>query len=547
MRRMILLFGVLMSGFCLGACSGSGADPGTESSEVTGTTTAETGESALASESDAGSAAAEGSWTKDVVLQDPWTPETTADAAEGDGGEASDGKLSVTASEALPLKLCLEQKNEKPEGYSSYEGGVEAEWGIVYPAEGEDLPEAARKALEEYNGRMEERAKKELAEGKVRQAAYQALEEGQDYIYLTSWLGMQAGRMDTRVMSWVERVYRYNREYEPNYYEVHGVTLDTQTGRRLALGDIFTDTSGLAERIFSYEESRNQIRRNHGVPEEIQALLQEAIDGERDDGSFAWCLRADSVEFRMIIDAGEEKDTFHYDVHVYLPLRDCGDILREPEEKVPYDYLEQYDAPVMADILGLEMPRDSEGKNYWPVYVVQKNGARYLWGCREEKTAVYALEEDGPVFSGEVLGEPGYVENSCFYLTADPEDMSLHARVSLLQELFLTAEARVGADGMPERKDLFYPEANPAPIMTGKGFAAETFADRESTEMEQGTVPEHTSLQIIRTNGTTFADAECPDNGRLYRLYLEGSDEEGWTVNGHPQEEVIAHIGWWEE
>ncbi|MCR5370095.1 MAG: hypothetical protein K6E83_05250, partial [Clostridium sp.] len=511
---------------------GDNAEKPGDNAEKTGGNTENPGEGGLSQE---------GTWTKDIVIQDSWTP-----GKPGADGEMAAEGLSIDASEALPIKIRLEQNNEALEGYDSYSGGVEAEYGLAAWDSEAEIPPAVKDALEDYNERMKARASQELSEGKVRHEAYQAAEEGQDFIYLTSWFGMQSGRMDTQMVSWVERVYRYNREYEANYFEVHGVTLDTQTGRKLSLSDIFTDVSDLGKRAFSYEENWKSAKRNHMEREDAEKFLQEAIDGNRDDGSFAWCVFPDGVEFRMVIDDTGAREPFHYDLHTFLPFSGCGDILRDGVTGVSYDYLGEYGSHAVSDIMGTELPKTPDGGNYYYAYLAQKNGKRYFLGCDDERTNVYAVGENGLEEAGSVLGELGSSLNSEFFTMPDPENFRLNCRVSLLQELFLHADARLGEDGLPERRDLFYTESNPAPIIFSGDTPAEVFENRESVKPEKGTLP-RSDMFVIRTDGETFVDAEDNDDGRIYRLYIGGNDEDGWTVNGRPADEVIGHIGWWEE
>ena len=83
----------------------------------------------------------------------------------------------------------------------------------------------------------------------MRHKAYQGL-FSMESIYLISWISMRIGRSDTRVFSYIEEVYRYNREKEPDFYEVHGHTIDPVTGQALSLNDFFTSVEALPSLIF---------------------------------------------------------------------------------------------------------------------------------------------------------------------------------------------------------------------------------------------------------------------------------------------------------
>ena len=61
-----------------------------------------------------------GSWTKDVTLEDTFTSNTSLSAL-------APVTLSVKAEEAQAIRVRLMEEEMKVEGYTSYEGGVEAD------------------------------------------------------------------------------------------------------------------------------------------------------------------------------------------------------------------------------------------------------------------------------------------------------------------------------------------------------------------------------------------------------------------------------------
>ena len=90
-------------------------------------------------------------------------------------------------------------------------------------------------------------------------------------------------------------------------------------------------------------------------------------------------------------------------------------------------------------------------------------------------------------------------------------------------------------------------KTNPMPIITGPAFVAEIFEDSDSTESSTGTVPEHSILTIVRSDGESFIDCITEDGDQIARLFVKKDDAGEWTVNGHPADEVIAQQGWMEE
>ena len=60
-------------------------------------------------------------------------------------------------------------------------------------------------------------------------------------------------------------------------------------------------------------------------------------------------------------------------------------------------------------------------------------------------------------------------------------------------------------------------------------------------------MPKYSVLTILRTDGETFVDCSIDNEDPIARLYLESNENGGWTVNGHPMDEVIEYQGWLEE
>ncbi len=533
-------------------------------------------------------------WTTAVTLQDEWTP-----AASPDGQP-----FTLPASEAVPVEVVLEQKEDRLDGYSSSEGGVGAEYALVSLREGPDAvetpadgrEEAAQQlqtaravigeALEDLNDRIGEHVSRELTEGPDRHAAYQATRKEPSYIYLTSWISPQIARCDTQMLSYVLETYRYDRGFETDYYEVHGVTIDAQSGRRLSLEDLFSDLEPLPDLVWEALE----INRRSGVTgsqkdAEIE-LLRAAIKGGRDDGSFAWMTYPEGLEFRIVLRTHGQPgsvDEKHQEYKAFVPFRLCEGILREQIAPVSYDHLYWYSRTDVKRIFGADVPTGMEGDGGdgggntpggangtagtgdgsmepaeaphkpYTFYVGQVNGQAFLYGCYEGYTDVYRVETSGVTFVpvGSTPGEFYTVLSHNAYTMPDVQDLDLRCTMETIQELFLAGSAHLGGDGLPVLNSLFRIRGSQPVIGTGESFEAELFTDEEAAESSLGTVAPYASLDLCRTDGRSFLDAYVHDNvlpeDTICRLYIGGSEEDGWTVNGRPMEEVIGHMGYFEE
>ncbi len=524
-------------------------------------------------------------WSTAVTLQDEWTPE--ADEGAGGTGDASPAGLALPASEAAPVTVVLEERKDSLDGYTSYEGGVGAEYAVASLAEAPETsghPQTAHAvigtALEELNVQVEDHVRRELAEGPDRHAAYQAAKKETTYIYLTSWVSPQIARCDTQMLSYVLETYRYDRGFETDYYEVHGVTIDAQDGRRLTLTDIFTDLEPLPALVWDALEINRRSGAARSQREAEIELLRAAMEGGRDDGSFAWMVYPEGLEFRIVLrTAGQpgSADERHQEFSAFLPFSLCREILREQLDTVPYDYLNWYSRTDVKRILGAGVPTgmgsnpgtgsgrlepaEAPHKPY-TCYLGQVNGQTYLYGCDDEYTDAYRVEtseaaddSQTPAASftlvGSTQGEFYMVRSHNAYTMPDVGALDLRCTMETIQELFLDGSARLGEGGLPVMNGLFRIR-NSQPIMgNGEGFEAELFADDDATESRLGTIAPYASLDLCRTDGVSFLDAYVRDDalpeGTICRLYIGGSEETGWTVNGRPMEEVFGHMGYWED
>ncbi|MBO4887294.1 MAG: hypothetical protein J5589_03160 [Firmicutes bacterium] len=501
-------------------------DPGTQSSGTSGT-----GETS--------------SWTKDITLQDPFIPSTSLSSVQP-------VTLSVKAEEAQAIRVQLMEEEMKVDGYTSYEGGVEADvsFAEIDPVtyEGLNVSIAGLEGeIKRFNEASKTRAAREQAEGRMRHKAYQATKAEEDYIYLTSWISMKIGRADTQVFSYVEDIYRYNREYEPDFYEVHGHTIDPVSGQALSLNDFLTDTSDLGSRIYDAMEPYSWWTDAYGSKEDLVPILQAAVDGCRDDGSFAWMVYPHGFEFYLVLSTKESGRIGHSKLSFQVPFEVWADILRPGIYEVTYDYLNWVSPKLFPDIWGMKLPIHESGEFYMSHYLVQKNGKRYLYALKDEYTTIYTVDNGSLTKVGEVLGTPYWMRGREYFSTPDPECFEVSCLVMMSQELYLRGYARVGEDGIPEMLGLFEYRGNSIPFANQIAFEAETFADSEATEFTVETVPEYTDFVIFRSDGKTFIDCGTYNSDKIYRLYVTGSEEEGWVINGIPKDELLAYEQYWEE
>ena len=483
-------------------------------------------------------------WTKDVPIGSSFTPQTKL-------SEVPLLPLGITADEAEPIRLELWEEEDRVSGIDSSAGGVEADVSYAKISDEslkglEDVDlSPLKQALEEWNNQARARAELEKEEGVRRHRVYQSLEKETKYIFLTSWISMQVARCDTQMVSYMSEVYRYNRNYEPNFYEIHSVTMDPLTGKRYSLNDFFTDTQQLADKIAEAYLAKYQ--KDALTQEQTQLVenMRQAIEGCRDDGSFAWVVYPEGIQFVAVGEKKWDDGTLVHDLtRIFVPFLACEDFLREDITEVSYDYLYDIEYTMLPMTLGFEAPEKDDGSFYTMLFLGQKNGEKYIYACEEEYTLTFAIWDE-PVYMSETVGEIASRYNERYFTMYDPERIPLACQVSLSQELFLEGWGRIAEDGTLE-KDGLLTNRGGMPFCFIESVEAEIFPDEESTESEMGVVEPNDYLTVIRSDGETFIDC-LMEAGTVCRLYIEGSPDEGWWINGIPKIDIVGNEGYFEE
>ena len=522
---MVLLVGCSRLGFLFRRPQPG--DSGNEGSDgSTSTTTSQPSDNS-------GGGAGDKTWTKDVLLTDDFTPTQELSAVEP-------VEISTAIADAVSVQINFEEQNVKAEGIDSRSGGVDADYSVMSAKEGVSLPAGTAAYLSDWNARALERAKTEVEEGVIRREAYLEKDKS-DYLFISSWVCLRIERSDSQIFSAYELVYRYNREQEPNFYEIHGVTIDAVSGKALSLNDFFTDVEALKPALITAIETQGVNKWPADTSEDLAERIMKAIRGCRDDGSFAWTIGPAGFEFEYIC----AYQTNHHLKRIFVPFNLCEGFLREGVTEVPYDYMVCLDNTLL-QTMGIEMPVIPEdGSAYFKEYVGQKDGVRYLYGSDEGKTDIYTV--DGTMLST-IVGEirsPYYWEP---YTTIDPENIVVDREWNTFIWIDLTGQARLTDGGALEMIGLFTTNSNPMPFSNILECEAETFDGLLATESHLEKMPTPTYLMVVRSDGATFIDC-YGDRGdeKVYRLYIGGSEEDGWTINGVPEEQWIGHKGYFEE
>ena len=261
-------------------------------------------------------------WKKDITLQDPWVPTQ-------DLGSFPYKEITVPASEAVPVEITLESLELASDQIDTAQGEVKSSYDQA------DMDDTAKEKypkvwsdLKKYNEFARQSAIDEITEGETRFKAYR--DENADHaLSLISATGIELKRSDSGIVSYFRSVHRKNLGFEPDYYEVYGRTIDAASGRVLTLNDILTDTSGLAPMIWD-GLVKSGIRTDSDPDKEtVIELLETAIQGCRDDGSFGWALDPTGIEFDLIESRSDGDKIIHTRERAFIPFSAFGQTLRD--------------------------------------------------------------------------------------------------------------------------------------------------------------------------------------------------------------------------
>ena len=261
-------------------------------------------------------------WKKDITLQDPWVPTQ-------DLGSFPYKEITVPASEAVPVEITFESVELASDQIDTAQGEVKSSYDQA------DMDDTAKEKypkvwsdLKKYNEFARQSAIDEITEGETRFKAYRN-ENADHALSLISATGIELKRSDSGIVSYFRSVHRKNLGFEPDYYEVYGRTIDAASGRVLTLNDILTDTSGLAPMIWD-GLVKSGIRTDSDPDKEtVIELLETAIQGCRDDGSFGWALDPTGIEFDLIESRSDGDKIIHTRERAFIPFSAFGQTLRD--------------------------------------------------------------------------------------------------------------------------------------------------------------------------------------------------------------------------
>ena len=464
--------------------------------------------------------------------KDTWT-------AEKKLSEIPAEPLTVSAEDAQPVKVTLDISEKDNDGWSFQEGGMSVTTAEAIISG--SAPDSVQKIFDEYNENLFAERDAQIEEGYQKWLEYRKKNRGSKFISINTDIGLHIERADTSIVSFVIDRYYFFRDFEPSVYEIHGKTYDAATGRELSLNDVVSDTSILPDLICVELENTSSYREGKYSVEGFKNRIAESIEGCRDDGHFAWAIGNYGIEFWFSTPFYQNEYIMKH--HVTVPFESLSGVLKDGFGRPSYDSVSAVSFSNVSKMFGAQDPLP-DSKN---AYVVRKSGKDYIYKEDGGETAVFEFKDGAFSEIGRVLG----TVYEKYYVTAgkviDPDEMELRSGAILIRDLSLTGKAYVGDDGIPVLTNGLYEVSRGVePVSLTKDITVQVFDDGNDTSPEERQVEAYTNLDFSRSDGKTFVDFETPE-GQVIRLFIEGSEESGWKVNGYDIDEVLDLNGYIEE
>lgn len=371
-------------------------------------------------------------------------------------------------------------------------------------------------------------------------------------------------RADTSAVSVLYTFYEF-RGGAHGYTDFYPWNYDTKSGKVLELDDVTTDRAALVE------------------------LLKEALKTEYPDMDWSEEKDALAVDADFHWSLGYKGINFYFGSYVLGSYADGPQIVTVPFAGNEAIFVPEYiEVPAsygveMSSMVPLYEDIDGDGSleklmywgdNYeydaWQTVTVMEgdrqgsvdlNNAYYL-GCTLMKSGgesyIYAetmsdndyfsitvikLGPDGPEKAGEIGAGRSYEGMAGEYpwlrlVLTDPENFDLDMRTWILSTLNITANYRMGADGMPEKKGTgdWY-DYNNKRELTLKQDHTFPVVDNEGNEVGTADLAAGTKIRLLRTDDKSYGDASL-DDGRIIRIYI-GSKEWPYSVDGVSQDDLF--------
>lgn len=395
-----------------------------------------------------------------------------------------------------------------------------------------------------------------------RETAQEIGADGEYLLELVYESNFTVRRADTNFVSLLYRSYRYAGGVHPSGYYT-GVTLDSRTGERMALTDIFTDAAVLAQAIM------DELYANYPAEAFYDGVNTASMQQNIEADLLQWVL--DPAGLTVIFPEYEIAPYAAGTITVSIPyswypeqfdirctqLPAAYAVELDPLSAVPVffdvdaadDYLDTvavelvmqdawYAEQVLVDINGSEHVLLDQVIGWQRIFLLRlEDGGTgvYLFAGDGPQTNLYirTLNSDGICGTDELFGADlpsRYIQEDGIYieLLTDPGNFRLSFFVEMLSSMFGTQTFRAQPDGAPIRQQEVYTLESDIVLTLLQPMTFETGGPGEASGEKE--FPAGTQFTFLATDGEGWVDMSS-DTGETVRIYVDKSD---WPdrVNG---------------
>ena len=395
--------------------------------------------------------------------------------------------------------------------------------------------------------------------------------QGEEYnpVYCGADAKVYLQRADNYIVSLLEGVEKYTGGVHPDYF-VNGINYKSDSGEKLKLSDVLTDTKELPSIL------EKKITEKYS--DVAFSYLKDTFSKYKED-EFTWTIDYQGITFWFSpyeiasfavgtlsakIWFDEYPDMFNKayaeapeNYVMTLPMRQKldFDLNRNDDKKdcIEIDtMLDEYGSYNMLSVTANGKTfTDEDGYAYdFDVYLAHIGDKNYIYSDASSDNdyhmfCTWDVNGDTPEIVQELSGtevdyeyiEEGFEEGTVYKQAFNnPEFLRLETRFEILGTRGATATYKLSEkDGKPEMTDKAHTFNYGHDVKTAIPLEAELLPDMDKTELPAGT-----SLTPYQTDGKTFVDLKT-ENGSVVRLNIDASN---WpiTVKGIPEDECFEEL-----
>ena len=345
------------------------------------------------------------------------------------------------------------------------------------------------------------------------------------------------------------------------FTDYSAVTFDSQTGTKLKLEDVVTDTGRFQEIIAdrlkkNYPDLDGDLETDGLMEEMAWTLGYQGIDVWYPAGSLA-SYAAGPLHAQILFSEEEKLFNEKYmevPAAYSIPMSDSETLYYDLEGKGEVSEISVSGQNFQEDLyekIVVTCGKDSAGSEAWtwdtrPMLIHTADGRNYIYAettsYNDYRTLfVYEIAKDSVKDVGELEGTGlsfGQDYMSRLMIT-DPGKFILETRINALSTYGGTQVCSVGKDGMPVSKNDYYDISFPAELTMKTDMEFITLDDKLK-ETGRTVVPKGSKLTFLRTDGKSWVDFQVKNDTAEYpvRVYYDDSE---WpvTVDGTDAEEIF--------